>query len=286
MITMYLTPGSAPLAYLCPDRHTAEVRTGYYDGGRIIVSRLRDMQHRLPMLRVEKYVIMPDHIHFILNVTEPVEWHLDQIITALARRCISPSGVPLLSEWYNDRILTGRHQLDSFFRYIDDNPRRLFLRREHPSYFLESQMTLGRMRFGLYGNCDLAADPVRVALRISRRFSAGELAARQALWQEVAREQGVIISPFISRAERAVRRSLVRLGARVALIRHEAFPERFKPQGELFDLCAAGRLLIISLGYPLTNREPLRRRDCEYMNRLAEIIAEAPSGSIAIRPVD
>ena len=57
------------------------------------------------------------------------------------------------------------------------------------------------------------------------------------------------------------------------LITHEAFTDRFKPAAHDFELCAAGSLLIISLGLPAGTT--LSRSHCLAMNALAEAIAEA-----------
>lgn len=81
----------------------------------------------------------------------------------------------------------------------------------------------------------------------------------------------VLVSPFISQAEKAIRAEAESLGAKIILITHEAFPERFKPSAHDFDLCSKGRLLIISLG--LTAGTGLSRALCMQMNDLAEAIA-------------
>ena len=52
------------------------------------------------------------------------------------------------------------------------------------------------------------------------------------------------------------------------LLQHEAFGERYRPGGHLFDLCSRGRLLIISFG--LLNGTPLTKEICRGMNRLVE----------------
>ena len=53
------------------------------------------------------------------------------------------------------------------------------------------------------------------------------------------------------------------------LITNEPMGERYKPSGHDFDLCEAGRLLIISANLPGT----LSRQTCLAMNALAENIS-------------
>ena len=41
----------------------------------------------------------------------------------------------LFSRNYNDHILEGADELERWFNYLDDNPRRLAVKRQHPEYF-------------------------------------------------------------------------------------------------------------------------------------------------------
>lgn len=64
-----------------------------------------------------------------------------------------------------------------------------------------------------------------------------------------------------------MRKAAETLDAKIILITHEAFPERYKPAEHDFDLCSNGRLLIISLEEP--KGTPLSREICRRMNALA-----------------
>ncbi len=70
-------------------------------------------------------------------------------------------------------------------------------------------------------------------------------------WLSDAAKGTVLVSPFISKSEKAIRVEAEDIGANIILITHEAFGERFKPAAHDFNLCSQGRLLIISLGMPL-----------------------------------
>ncbi len=48
---------------------------------------------------------------------------------------------PLWSEGYHDRILTGRNQLSRMLRYVEDNPRRGWIKRQHHNLFYNKRMT-------------------------------------------------------------------------------------------------------------------------------------------------
>jgi len=52
------------------------------------------------------------------------------------------------------------------------------------------------------------------------------------------------------------------------LIRPEGFPPLYKPGGRYFDLCAQGRLLVLSPFLHTGRHQPLTRERCLHMNRL------------------
>ena len=81
-----------------------------------------------------------------------------------------------------------------------------------------------------------------------------------------------MVSPFISSKEKEIRQMIEQEDGKIILITHEVFPERFKPSAHNFELCSKGRLLIITLGYPLKTN--LTRKICNEMNELALEIAE------------
>ena len=62
------------------------------------------------------------------------------------------------------------------------------------------------------------------------------------------------------------------LDAKIILITHEAFKDRYKPAAHDFALCAEGRLLIISLGLPAGT--DISYPICSRMNDLAKTISE------------
>lgn len=88
-------------------------------------------------------------------------------------------------------------------------------------------------------------------------------------WLYTAANRGILVSPFISSAEKTVRDEAEECGARFIQIINEPMNNRYKPSGRDFDLCESGRMLIISANLPGS----LSRQTCLAMNRVAEAIA-------------
>ncbi|MDE6341929.1 MAG: hypothetical protein K2K93_06395 [Muribaculaceae bacterium] len=133
-------------------------------------------------------------------------------------------------------------------------------------------MRIGDGEFAAYGNPFLFRNPDKEAVKISRKDSAEEKLRKKNTWLSTASKGTILVSPFISAAEKDVRAEAEAIGAGIILVTHEAFPDRFKPAAHDFSLCAEGRLLIISLGLP--PKTELTRAICLQMNELAKTIAD------------
>ena len=117
-------------------------------------------------------------------------------------------------------------------------------------------------------------------VKVSRKYSPSELLARKRLWHKTILNDGVLVSPFINPNEKRVRDWSIENGGSLIYLTYKPFPEKFKPQGRMFDLCSEGRLLIIFI--PPDEKEAAYIRDkgcpsysnCQRMNSIAEQIAE------------
>ena len=177
---------------------------------------------------------------------------------------------------YCDKPLYDNRSLDNWYAYIKLNPHRLAMRLQYPQFFQRvRKLKIETKEYEAYGNLFLFRNPDKVSVKIRRKFTLEEKAQKKASWLWEASRGTVLVSPFISQEEKAIRVEAEAAGAAVILIAHEAFPERFKPAAYDFNLCSGGRLLIISLGLP--PKPPLTREICQRMNALAEIVASTTS---------
>jgi len=66
---------------------------------------------------------------------------------------------------------------------------------------------------------------------------------------------------------------VVRMTGRAIRLTHRHFSERYKPGGQLFDLCSEGRLLELSVAGSSERYARLSREACMKLNEAAEFIA-------------
>lgn len=288
MITINRAPGILPFSTLAgiPGSHDWKPRTLLTPTGEIIASCISELKAAFPFIRILRRVIMPEHIHFVLFVTEATDTHLGEIIRELKGECSrryygtskqTDREAPLVSifeEDYHDRILLKKDQLQRMLAYVSDNPRRRLERMNHPGFFHRTIIAgPDGTRHEAYGNIHLLEDPDIEAVKISRKYSPDELIRRKRIWMRTVQNGGVLVSPFISQAEKKVEHWACDAGGRIILITDNGLGTNYTPKGKLHALCSEGRLLIIAPTEHHTSASPLDRATCLRMNALAETIA-------------
>ena len=101
--------------------------------GKIVCSNINKINQIYKFVSVEKYVIMPDHIHLILCVdydesaggrsgaTSPTK-SVPQIINGLKTISTKQIGFTIWQRSYYDRIIRSEKEYTEICRYIDNNP--------------------------------------------------------------------------------------------------------------------------------------------------------------------
>lgn len=278
MITM-TTLGRRPLFATC-DNNKATLN----EDGWLVYKLWHDMPKTYPEIATSTLVIMPDHLHGIVHVKEemaqsvgvPLRAFKSQVTSALRKRYNNPS----LSVWnagYHDLCVWRKGSLKAYTHYLCDNPRRACLKRANPDLFKRvNHLTHPRLPaeqvWSGYGNLFLLDRPDMINLRVSRKTAPDEIAR---LRQEIlgqATHGTVVVSPFISPGEKEIAMAILKADkGDVILMKPDDFPERFKPNGKYFDLCAQGRLLILSAFSDPSS--VLSRETCLCMNAWCESIA-------------
>ena len=265
---------------------------------------IEKINHFYPMVEVWKVCIMPDHIHMILRVKEDLARgvHLGKIVAGFKLGCTRAwrrlrfssgtaedggsggrfsgrtaedggNGGGLFEKGYNDKILLHEGQLDNWKAYLDDNPRRLWMKRQNPDLFnVLHDMEIAGHRCQVVGNRFLLDVPDKVAVIVHRRYSDEENARLREEWLACGERGGVLVSAAIAPKEKAVLREAMDRGYRIVLLRENGFPELYKPSGEAFDACSRGLLLQISPWEYHMERQTITRQQCLELNEMAELI--------------
>ncbi len=278
-------------------------------GSAILRDEICKINRFYPQVEVWKVCIMPDHIHMIVRVKEdlPEKKPLVVVVAGFKGGCSKaamrlkgmdgnmgerpwdsgcgdgatvplPSGkfkvIPLFEKGYNDKILLHEGQLDNWKAYLDDNPRRLLLKRQNPELFTVLYgMEVAEHSCQIVGNRFLLDIPDKMAVIVHRRYTDEENARLREEWLACGERGGVLVSAAISPKEKEVLREALNRGYRIILLRENGFPRLYKPSGEAFDACSEGLLLQISpWGYHM-EKKTISRAQCLELNAMAERIA-------------
>lgn len=177
---------------------------------------------------------------------------------------------------YNDRLLLHKGQLQHMLAYLDDNPRRLLLKRQHPEYFtqLAPIPVLDNINMPAMGNRYLLERPLKLQVQCSRHLYPWEISQRKQAFLEAGRQGAVIVSPCISPGEQQIATACLEEGIPLIVLLLKGFPPYFKPQPRYLQACAEGRLLMLA-PYPFQNEKltDMRAR-CLTLNNLAARICQ------------
>ena len=179
----------------------------------------------------------------------------------------------LWSIGYTDGILDNEGQLQRWIAYLRDNPRRLLMKRQRPDLFrVQRNLQVGGEVFSAIGNRYLLERPVRLQVMCSRRLTDAEIEEKKAYFLEQARQGAVLVSPSISKGEKAVMRAAFEAGYPLILLQENGFTDLAKPGGKRFDACAEGRMLILAPWEHHNERCLIRRDQCLTLNDMAAMI--------------
>ena len=275
---------------------------GSSDDARIELSELgcavRDEWFNIPNYHPEvkplDLQMMPDHLHGIIYISEPLTQGLSGVVRGFKtgcgrayRRLVVPSSSVatqsrqtlsgshpehglLFEPGYNDLLLRNSEEYQRWKHYLRDNPRRLLMKRERPELLRPFfNMTLGTHTYNGIGNRELLKAPKRLAVRVSRRLVGKALEDEVNRYLEAARNGTILISPAISPGEKLVMRRAFDLQLPTIVVLRNGFTPLSKPKGEQFDACAHGHLLMLSAWEHLNERITLTAHDCQQMNLMA-----------------
>lgn len=185
------------------------------------------------------------------------------------------SARPLFVRGYNDLILRSYEEYQRWKHYLEDNPRRLLMKRARPEWLRPFfGFRFGGLTLSCLGNRELLERP-RLVVRISRRVTGPMLETTVAQYLAAAERGTVLVSPAISPGEKLVMRTAFDRRYPTIVVLPKGFSPLSKPKGEQFDACSEGRLLLVSTE-PFSNEKVvLTKAICERLNLTSLTLAES-----------
>lgn len=265
-------------------------------GQAVLDTEIAKIHHYYPMVDVWQICLMPDHLHMIIRINEPLPkgkhlgiiigafkggvsrawWQMD---TTVSTASAVESHTPLFEPNYNDHILMRDGQLENWKRYLCDNPYRLVMQRDYPDLFKRALcITIGGVRYSAFGNMLLLRQPEKHQVFFHRRTN-GIPTEETDVWEteskrlmSAANSGDVLVTPGISECEKRIKKMALEKKVRLIHVQSEPIGRYWKPERSRFDACAFGSLLILA---PWPEDMPPFTSDYErfhYLNTLTEAI--------------
>ena len=163
---------------------------------------------------------------------------------------VRPEKESLFSPGYNDKILYHEGQLNGWYEYLHDNPRRLWLKIHYPDRLRKIyDFKAGKQghAYTAVGNTFLIKYPERVQVRCHRNLTDEQIQAEVEHYMSLARGGAVLVSPFISPAEKAVYEAAYKERIKIIRIVNRGLDGKFiYPTGRDLKGCSAGFMLVLA----------------------------------------
>ena len=268
--------------------------------GKSVVRCWQSISEHYPEIKLIKLQMMPDHLHGILFVQREMDNHLGIVLKGFKTGCnkeyrklivgcvatmLQHSGQRqkhtgheeglLFERNYNDRLLLREGQLQRWIDYLDDNPRRLLAKREHPDLFrVHFGLQLAGQTYAAIGNRFLPQRPWKLQVQCSRSLTKEEIATKVNYFLSQARQGAVLVSPAISEGEKAVMRAAMEANLPLIFLSPNNITPFTKPGGSFIEACSRGDLLILAPWPDRSATQLLSRQECLTLNKMTETICE------------
>lgn len=218
--------------------------------GKAIKEALEQYIGHFPGLSIDASVIMPDHIHFILTVKEPLPKGLNSILQeikmklqesySLLHNADETAGDNLLLPGLHIRRAVDSQHLIHLICWLHGNPRRWAERAANTRYWCVcAQALLGDKRVTLFGNTSLIFSPELITSEALTLLNSSELQTR-------LESNPTVVTTATSYAEWQCARRAMEYGANIIYIVPAPLPPDFMPSLADKELLNNGRLLYIA----------------------------------------
>ena len=103
--------------------------------GMIVDKEINKMNTVYDAVRVDKYCIMPDHIHFIISINTDADGRtqfaptISRVIKQFKGSIAKQVGRPIWQKSFYDHGIRNQQDYDEIWQYIDNNPHKYALKR-------------------------------------------------------------------------------------------------------------------------------------------------------------
>ncbi len=104
--------------------------------GIVVDNEIRKLDNIYDAICVDKYVIMPDHIHFIITINSDANGRtqfaptIARVVKQFKGSITKQIGRPIWQKSYYDHIIRNQHDYNEVWQYIENNPLKWILKKQ------------------------------------------------------------------------------------------------------------------------------------------------------------
>ena len=222
-------------------------------------------------LKVLAQKVMPDHIHLVIQVLEPLPQSIGAVVRGFKSACTMVYKQEFLScgenaaevhsianrqgnaaevhsianrqgsiwqqdaAYYHERILHAPGQLNRMINYVKDNPRRLWLKKNNPDLFrLHRHTEMCGLSFTSLGNHFLLDWHDNQTVEMPRNATVEQVQKRLQLAMAAAQNGAVTYTAAISKGEQLIARTLRKQGYPLVVLLSDGFPKEGSPHERFY----------------------------------------------------
>lgn len=225
-------------------------------------------------LKVLAQKVMPDHIHLVIQVLEPLSQSIGAVVRGFKSACTMVYKQEFLScgenaaevhsianrqgnaaalmhfarifanrnsiwqqdaAYYHERILHAPGQLNRMINYVKDNPRRLWLKKNNPDLFrLHRHTEMCGLSFTSLGNHFLLDWHDNQTVEMPRNATVEQVQKRLQLAMAAAQNGAVTYTAAISKGEQLIARTLRKQGYPLVVLLSDGFPKEGSPHERFY----------------------------------------------------
>jgi hypothetical protein len=149
------------------------------------------------------------------------------------------------------------------------------MKRENPELFrVQRGLVYAGQTFSAIGNRFLLERPLKQQVQCSRNITETDLQTKLDACLQAARQGAVLVSPAISKGEKAIMRAAFEEGLPLIYLQENGFTDLAKPGGKRMEACAKGQLLILAPWEHHNEKLNIKRGQCLELNEMARVICE------------
>ena len=89
---------------------------------------IRSIPEHYPLIRLDHYVVMPNHVHMILILDAPAQNQscpdISVVVGQMKRAVSKATGRDIWQRSFHDHVIRGEQDYQKIWMYIEDNPRK------------------------------------------------------------------------------------------------------------------------------------------------------------------